>query len=225
MPTVLITGANRGIGLELARAYAVEGWRVHAACRDPARATELKAIKGDVTVHALDVSDDDSVLGLARSLEREAIDILINNAGMLPRDRLGQTDTREWLQAFHTNSIAPVHVLEAFLPHLERGAEKTAIALTSKMGSIADNSSGGSYLYRSSKAALNAAMKSAAIDLKSRSIKIAVFHPGWVRTDMGGPNGMIDTRTSVAGLRKKIAALRVDESGGFFNYDGTPLPW
>jgi len=225
MPTVLITGANRGIGLEFTREYAAEGWRVHAACRDPGAARELKAVKGDVTVHAVDVANDDSVRALAASLKGEAIDLLINNAGILPRDQLGKTDTEEWLRAFHTNSIAPIHVLEAFLPHLERGGQKTAVALTSKMGSIADNSSGGSYLYRSSKAALNAAMKSAAIDLRSRGIKVAVFHPGWVRTDMGGPSAMIDTKTSVAGLRKKIAALRPDDSGGFFNYDGTPLPW
>src|SRR3546814_16456602 len=110
-------------------------------------------------------------------------------------------------------------MLEAFLPHLERGRGKTAVALTSKMGSIADNSSGGSYIYRSSKAALNAAMKSAAIDLKPRGIKVAVFHPGWVRTDMGGPNGQIDTRTSVAGLRAKIAGMTPGESGGFFTLD------
>ena len=225
MPTVLLTGANRGIGLEFTREYAGEGWHVHAACRDPAAAKELGAVKGDVTVHAIDVADDDAVRSLARSLKGEAVDLLINNAGILPRDQLGKTGTGEWLQAFHTNCIAPIHVLEAFLPHLERGAQKTAVALTSKMGSIADNSSGGSYLYRSSKAALNAAMKSAAIDLKPRGIKVAVFHPGWVRTDMGGPNGMIDTRTSVAGLRARIAALRPADSGGFFNYDGTPLPW
>src|SRR5690606_29953307 len=137
----------------------------------------------------------------------EAIDLLINNAGISADDAFGRTDTDDWLRAFLINSIAPIHVLEAFLPHLERGREKTAVALTSKMGSIADNGSGGSYIYRSSKAALNAAMKSAAIDLRPRGIKVAVFHPGWVRTEMGGPNGLIDTTASVAGLRAKIAAL------------------
>jgi NAD(P)-dependent dehydrogenase (short-subunit alcohol dehydrogenase family) len=225
MPTLLITGANRGIGLEFTRGYAADGWRVHAACRDPAAARELAAVKGEVSIHALDVADDTAIRALADRLKGEAIDLLINNAGILDDDALGQTDADTWLRAFRINSIAPIHVLEAFLPHLERGRQKTAVALTSKMGSIADNGSGGSYIYRSSKAALNAAMKSAAIDLKSRGIKVAVFHPGWVRTDMGGPNGQIDTRTSVAGLRAKIAGLTPAESGGFFNYDGKALPW
>lgn len=225
MPTVLLTGANRGIGLAFARSYATDGWRVLATCRDPGAARELGAVKGDVQVHRLDVADDDAIQALARNLKGEAIDLLINNAGILDDDALGQTDADIWLRAFRINSIAPVHMLEAFLPHLERGREKTAVALTSKMGSIADNGSGGSYIYRSSKAALNAAMKSAAIDLKPRGIKVAVFHPGWVRTAMGGPNGLIDTGASVAGLRAKIAALTPAESGGFFNYDGKALSW
>ncbi len=225
MPTVLLTGANRGIGLAFAGAYAADGWRVLATCRNPRAAGELGAVKGDVQVHPLDVADDGAIGALAQSLKGEAIDLLINNAGISADDAFGRTDTDDWLRAFLTNSIAPIHVLEAFLPHLERGREKTAVALTSKMGSIADNGSGGSYIYRSSKAALNAAMKSAAIDLRPRGIKVAVFHPGWVRTEMGGPNGLIDTTASVAGLRAKIAALTPAESGGFFNYDGKALPW
>lgn len=225
MPTVLLTGANRGIGLAFAGAYAADGWRVLATCRNPRAAGELGAVKGDVQVHPLDVADDGAIGALAQSLKGEAIDLLINNAGISADDAFGRTDTDDWLRAFLINSIAPIHVLEAFLPHLERGREKTAVALTSKMGSIADNGSGGSYIYRSSKAALNAAMKSAAIDLRPRGIKVAVFHPGWVRTEMGGPNGLIDTTASVAGLRAKIAALTPAESGGFFNYDGKALPW
>ena len=225
MPTVLITGANRGIGLEFAREYAAEGWRVHAACRSPAKASDLKAVKGDVTIHALDVADDKALDVLAEQLRGEAIDILINNAGILDSDGFGRTDTETWLRAFRVNSIAPLHVLERFLPHLERGQKKTAVALTSKMGSIADNGSGGSYIYRSSKAALNAAMKSAAVDLKSRGITVAVFHPGWVKTDMGGRGAAIDAKTSVAGLRSKIASLKPDDNGRFFNYDGKELPW
>lgn len=225
MPTVLITGANRGIGLEFTKEYAADGWRVHATCRDPVVARELRAVKGDVVRHALDVANDTAIRTLAQDLAGESIDLLINNAGILTRDRLGDTDLEDWLRAFHVNCIAPIHVLEGFLPHLERGIGKTAVALTSKMGSIADNSSGGSYLYRSSKAALNAAMKSAAIDLRGRGITVAVFHPGWVQTDMGGPNALIDKKKSVTGLRAKIAALTPADSGGFFNFDGTPLPW
>lgn len=225
MPTVLLTGANRGIGLAFAESYAADGWRVLATCRNPGAARELGAVTGDVQIHPLDVGDDEAIRALARRLKGEAIDLLVNNAGILDEDVLGQTDTDVWLRAFRINSIAPIHVLEAFLPNLERGREKTAVALSSKMGSIADNGSGGSYIYRSSKAALNAAMKSAAIDLRPRGIKVAAFHPGWVRTAMGGPNGLIDTGASVAGLRAKIAALTLAESGGFFNYDGKPLPW
>jgi NAD(P)-dependent dehydrogenase (short-subunit alcohol dehydrogenase family) len=225
MPTVFITGANRGIGLEFAREYVAEGWRVHAACRNPAKASDLRAVKGDVTVHALDVADDTALEALAEKLKGEAIDVLINNAGILDSDGFGRTDTETWMRAFRVNSIAPLHVLERFLPHLERGQKKTAVALTSKMGSIADNGSGGSYIYRSSKAALNAAMKSAAIDLKAKGITVAVFHPGWVKTDMGGRGAAIDAKTSVAGLRSKIASLKPGDSGRFFNYDGKELPW
>jgi NAD(P)-dependent dehydrogenase (short-subunit alcohol dehydrogenase family) len=225
MPTVLITGANRGIGLEFAREYAAEGWRVHAACRDPAKAGDLRAVKGDVTVHALDVADDKALDALAEKLKGEAVDVLINNAGILDSDGFGRTDTEAWMRAFRVNSIAPLHVLERFLPHLERGQKKIAVALTSKMGSIADNGSGGSYIYRSSKAALNAAMKSAALDLRPKGITIAVFHPGWVKTDMGGRGAAIDVKTSVTGLRSKIAALKPGDSGRFFNYDGKELPW
>jgi NAD(P)-dependent dehydrogenase (short-subunit alcohol dehydrogenase family) len=225
MPTVFITGANRGIGLELTRQYAADGWRVHAACRDPKSASELGAVKGDVAVHPLDVTDDGQIDALAGRLEGEAIDLLINNAGILDDDSFGHTDTTKWLRAFRVNSIAPLHLLERFAPHLERGKLKRAVSLTSRMGSIADNHSGGDYIYRSSKAALNAAMKSASIDLKGKGIIVAVFHPGWVKTAMGGPNAAVDVKTSVSGLRARIAALTPADTGRFFSYDGKELPW
>lgn len=225
MPTAFITGANRGIGLEFVRQYAEDGWRVHAACRDPGAATELGSIGGDVTVHALDVADDGQIEALARKLKGEPIDLLINNAGVLDDDRFGDTDTATWLRAFRINSIAPLHLLERLAPNLERSTLKRAVTLTSRMGSIADNGSGGDYIYRSSKAALNAAMKSAAIDLRSRGIAVAVLHPGWVRTDMGGPHAAIDVRTSVSGLRATIDSLTLKETGRFFSYDGKELPW
>lgn len=226
MPTVLITGTNRGIGLEFVRAYAADGWRVHAAARRPAAATELDRVKGDVTVHSLDVADDAAIAALARALDGEAIDLLINNAGVIgPDNSFGCTDAGAWLETLRVNTIAPLHMLEQFLPHLLRGRLRCAVTLTSKMGSIADNGSGGSYIYRSSKAALNAVMRSAAIDLKPKGVTVIVFHPGWVRTDMGGSSAPIDTRTSVAGMRAKIATLAPADSGRFFNYDGKELPW
>lgn len=225
MPTVFITGSNRGIGLEFVRQYAQDGWRVHAACREPSKAADLGAVRGDVAVHRLDVTDDAAIARLARELESEAFDVLLNNAGILDRDSFGQTDADTWLRAFRINCIAPVHVLERFLPQLERGAMRRAVAITSRQGSIADNSSGGSYSYRSSKAALNAAMRSAAIDLRPRGIIVAVFHPGWVKTDMGGPSAPVDPGTSVSNLRTRIEALTQADSGRFINYDGTDLPW
>jgi len=225
MPSAFITGANRGIGLEFVRQYAAAGWRVHAACRDAALATALDSIEGDVTVHALDVADDSQIEALARNLKDKPIDLLINNAGILDDDRFGQTDTATWLRAFRVNCIAPLHLLERLAPNLERGKLKRAVALTSRMGSITDNGSGGDYIYRSSKAALNAAMKSAAIDLRSRGIVVAVLHPGWVKTDMGGPHAAVDVRTSVSGLRSVIDSLSLKETGRFFSYDGKELPW
>lgn len=225
MPTVFITGANRGIGLEFVRQYAADGWRVHAACRNPSTATALADVRGDVAIHPLDVTDDAAIADIARKLGTEPIDVLINNAGILDRDSFGHTDTRLWLRAFQVNSIAPLHVLEQLVPHLERGTMKRAVAITSRMGSIADNSSGGSYLYRSSKAALNAAMRSAALDLRPKGIIVALFHPGWVKTDMGGPGATVDVAVSVSRLRARIEALTSADSGRFLSFDGSELPW
>ncbi|MEX1204441.1 MAG: SDR family oxidoreductase [Dongiaceae bacterium] len=226
MPSVLVTGGNRGIGLEFVRQYAAEGWRVHAACRRPETARELAAVEGDVAVHRLDVADDRQIATLAELLADEALDILVNNAGVGgPREGFGETDTAAWLEVFRANSIAPLHMAERFIDHLMRGRRKLIVSLTSRMGSIADNTGGGYYIYRSSKAALNAAMKSLAIDLAPRGVTVVVFHPGWVKTDMGGPGAQITPQASVAGMRKKIAALGLADSGRFFNYDGGAIPW
>src|SRR5262245_2794713 len=140
MPTVLITGASRGIGLEFVRQYAADGWRVHAACRDPAKAESLKSVKGDVRVHALDVTDERQIGALAKSLAGEPIDALINNAGIYPvRDSFGKTDVEAWMRTLRTNSIAPIRVAEAFVGNLERGQQKLLVNITSRMGSIAEN--------------------------------------------------------------------------------------
>lgn len=223
MSTVLITGTNRGIGLELARQYAADGWRVHACARKLAKTTALKALRGEIKLHELDVADEAQIAGLARSLAGEPIDLLVNNAGVGGSDEA--TDPQAWLAVFRVNSIAPVRILQALLPNLQRSKNTRVLNLTSRMGSIADNSSGGSYAYRSSKAALNAAMKSLAIDLKSKGITIAVMHPGWVKTDMGGPGAPVTPKASAEGLRRVIAALQPSDSGAFLNYDGAKLPW
>ena len=226
MPSLLVTGGNRGIGLEFVRQYAAEGWRVHAACRRPEAARELAAVEGDVAIHRLDVADDRQIAALAEGLADEALDILVNNAGVGgPREGFGETDTATWLDVFRVNSIAPLHMAERFIEHLMRGRRKLIVGLTSRMGSIADNTGGGYYIYRSSKAALNAAMKSLAIDLAPRGVAVVVFHPGWVKTDMGGPGAQIAPQASVAGMRRKIESLGPADSGRFFNYDGSPLPW
>lgn len=222
MPTVLITGANRGIGLQLTKDYLADGWRVHACCRAPEKATALKALTGDLHLHRLDVANETEIDGLAKSLAGVGLDVAINNAGVSGAD--DSSDPAGWLQVLRVNSIAPLRVAEALKPNLEKAKGRLA-NITSRMGSIGDNSSGGSYAYRSSKAALNAAMKSLAIDWHGNGVTVALFHPGWVRTDMGGPDALIDTATSAAGLRKKIAALTATDSGAFFNYDGKPIQW
>jgi len=226
MPTALITGCNRGIGLEFVRQYAADGWRVLATCRNPRAAKELAAIAGDVKIHALDVADDYQVKALAKTLADIPIDLLINNAGVGgPEDEFGKTPANDWLEVLRVNTIAPMHVVEQFIGSLEAGQRRVIVNITSKMGSIADNTTGGSYIYRTSKAALNMVAKGLAQDLKGKRMIVVVFHPGWVKTDMGGPRALVPPKASVAGMRAKIAALTPADSGKFFNSDGQPIPW
>ena len=225
MPTALVTGANRGIGLEFVRQYAEDGWRVIATCREPDKAAALRAAQGTVEIHRLEVTDPDEVANLARALKGQAIDLLINNAGIMGRgDVLGRVDFEAWEEVLRVNTLAPVRMVEAFLDNVARSQRRQIVAMTSRMGSIAD-SSGGYYSYRSSKAALNAAMRSLAADLAGKGITIAVFHPGWVKTDMGGSGALVAPRDSVAGMRRVIERLRPADSGRFFNYDGDEIPW
>ena len=227
MATVLITGASRGLGLEFCKQYAAEGWQVLACCRNPETAGKLADIP-QVRVFPLDVSDFAQIDNLAAQLQDTAIDVLINNAGIYgdnPRRGFGQLDYAAWMQTLTVNTQAPVKMAEAFLPHLKRGDKKMLVSISSQMGSIADNGSGGSILYRTSKAALNAAMKSIAIDLEDQRIGVLVLHPGWVKTDMGGPNALIEAQESVAGMRQVIAQFTLAQSGSFLKYDGSTLPW
>lgn len=231
MSTVLVTGANRGLGLEFARQYAADGWKVFAACRDPDTAKDLGRLAagsgGQVDVLALDVTDTAGIRAAAKSLAGETIDVLINNAGVgSPKNqRLGGLDYVAWARVLDANTLGPMRVVEAFLDNVAKSGERKIVTLTSAMGSIADNASGGSYAYRSSKAAVNIVMKSLSIDLAPRGITCVVVHPGWVRTDMGGPGGKLDAPESVAALRRLIAGLKPGDSGRFFNYDGKIYPW
>jgi len=226
LPTTLITGANRGIGLTFTRSFAKDGWSVHACCRNPDKAKELKAVKGSVAVHRLDVTDGLQVASLARELSDTPIDILINNAGRYgPRKGFGETDYDDWLEVLKINTLAPMRLVERFVEHVARSDRKLIVNLSSTLGSIANNNSGGSYIYRSSKAALNMVIKGLSVDLEPRGITIVAFHPGWVRTDMGGPEATVDPEVSVAGMRKVIDRFGPQDSGGFFSYDGSHLPW
>ncbi len=227
MPSVLITGANRGLGLEFTRQYAADGWRVFAACRDPAGARDLAAVEGDVSAETLDVDDGPQVAALANKLSGQPIDVLINNAGIYgPKDVTRDTVVYDaWGQVFRTNAMSPLAVSAAFAANVAQGGQKKIITLSSIMGSIAENDSSGDFIYRSSKAAVNAVMKSLAGDLKSEGITVAVLHPGWVRTDWGGPDAAIEAPESVTGIRAVIAGLKESDSGRFLNYDGTGIPW
>lgn len=219
MPTVLITGANRGLGLEFARQYAADGWTVIATARQPEKAEELNAL--GVESLPLDAADPQGIAALARAIENRAIDVLIANAGIYPHGM----DAAEWSQAFATNSIGPTLLAQALRANVARSEQRKMVAITSRMGSIADNSSGGAIAYRSSKAALNAAWRSLAHEVRKDGISLAVLHPGWVQTDMGGTGASIDAQTSISGLRQVIDRLRIEQTGRFFNYDGQELPW
>jgi NAD(P)-dependent dehydrogenase (short-subunit alcohol dehydrogenase family) len=230
-PTVFVTGANRGLGLEFARQYAADGWRVYAACRNPRDAKELQRLAtesgGRITVLELDVTDLASVREAARSLAGEPVDVLINNAGVgSPRgQQIGGLDYDAWAHVLDVNTLGPARVAEAFIDNVATGGQKKIVTITSGMGSIGDNTSGGSYAYRSSKAAVNMVVKSLSLDLAPRGITCIVMNPGWVRTDMGGAGGKLEPAESIAAMRKVIARLKSADSGKFFNYDGGSYPW
>ena len=227
MPTVMITGASRGLGLEFARQYAADGWHVIATCRAPAEAGDLAEVKGTVEVHPLDVANHATIETLADALDGQAIDLLINNAGIYgprPAD-LGTIRYDAWGEVMWVNVMGPLKEAELFTEHVARSGLKRMVAISSRMGSIAANDSGGSYIYRSSKAALNAVMKSLSIDLATKGIAVVVFHPGWVTTDMGGAGAALDAPETVAAMMKTIAALGSEDGGRFINYDGTEVPW
>ena len=226
MPTALITGAGRGLGLEFVRQFADDGWTVLAGVREPEKADDLRRIDGDVSPVPLDVADPASVAILGERLSGVPIDLLINNAGIYgPREMiLGEFDYDAWREVFEVNTLAPIRVAEAFIEHIRAGEGRKIVTVSSKMGSIGEGG-GGSYIYRSSKAAVNATMKNLAMDLQGEGFTIVVVHPGWVRTDMGGPGAAIDAVESVTGLKRVIDGLTPSDTGRFFNYDGSEIPW
>ena len=229
--TVLITGASRGLGFEFTKQYADDGWRVFATCRDPAAADNLnrlgEASGGLVRVLALDVVDIDTIVKAAADLDGEAIDILLNCAGIVGPEgqKPGNIDYSAWAEAFDVNVMGPTRVTEAFVEHLGRSQRKTVVTISSGMGSMADNTSGGSLVYRTTKAAVNMVVRNLAHDLAPRGICSVAVNPGWVRTDMGGPNATQSPEESVGALRRLIASLTPEHTGTFLNYDGAEYAW
>ena len=229
-PTILITGANRGIGLELAGQFAGDGWQVLACCRNPDSADQLRALcerYPGVERHALEVTDYAQMQRLAEMLADRSIDVLLSNAGIYgPRSMaFGDVTPEGWREVFEVNSIAPLMLAQAFADSVANSARKVIAVISSKMGSIDDNGSGGSYVYRSSKSAVNQVVKSMSIDLADRGISVISLHPGWVRTDMGGADAEISVGESAGGLKRILQAAGPEQSGRFFNYDGDPIPW
>ena len=230
MPSVLITGSNRGLGLEWARQYAQEGWRVFATCRHPLDALSLQELGrkyGKVTLHRLDVTKIEDIRSVQWELEDQVIDILVSNAGIYLDKRksgIGGFRFDDWLRTFEVNTLGGLRVMEALIGNLAKSSRRLILAISSHMGSIADIHEAGHYYYRSSKAALNAAMAGLAAELKPRGIGVLILHPGGVKTRMG-PSSGISPEESVGGMRHIAERFRLEDSGAFLRYDGVKLPW
>jgi NAD(P)-dependent dehydrogenase (short-subunit alcohol dehydrogenase family) len=231
MPSALITGANRGLGLEFARQYLANGWQVYAACRDPESASELRRLADGsgqkLVIIGLDVTDPLSIKAAAAELAGRAIDVLLNNAGVggVRGQTIGNIDYKAWAKVLDVNTLGPMRVAEAFVDNVARSERKLIVTITSGMGSIADNTSGGAFAYRSSKAAVNMVVRSLAIDLAPRGITCVVINPGWVQTDLGGSQATLAPAESVTRLRRLMERLGPAQSGRFFNYDGREYAW
>ncbi len=221
--TVLITGSNRGIGLALCQQLKHKGFHVIATCRQSSNA--LAALEVEI-IENVEVSDQKSLLNLAKHLSGRKLDRLINNAGIangISMDRLDEDSIVSCKRMFEVNSLGPLLTTQALLNNLRDGSKVGII--TSRMGSMDDNDSGGSYGYRMSKAAVNSAGKSLSVDLKPQGIAVAILHPGWVKTDMTDHNGLIETDESAAGLIARMEALTLENTGGFWHSNGELLLW
>ena len=228
MANVLITGANRGIGLELAKRYAARGDTVLACCRNPSEADALGEISGAIEVLEVQVSDGASVAALAETLGGRPVDILINNAGTMgpapERQSVQSMDFEGWAETFEVNTLAPVRVMQALMPNLKASSDPKLVTITSQMGALSLDMPV-AYAYCSSKAALNKFMKMAALELGKEGINVCVIHPGWVQTDMGGPNADITPEESAAGIVRTIDGLGADNNGSFWTWNGEVHGW
>jgi NAD(P)-dependent dehydrogenase (short-subunit alcohol dehydrogenase family) len=235
MPTVFITGANRGLGLEFSRQYSSEGWEVIASCREPNLTHELKSIQGNIKICQMDINDLTQIKKVSLEYHNYPIDILINNAAEHgPNDStatFGNLNTAEWLNVFLSNSISPLKVTEAFFENIKMSSQKKIVFISSRAGSVSERGKlphhrrGGSYIYRSSKAALNAATQSLAFDLESQEICVIVLHPGFVQTGMSEDDAKLDASISIAGIRKIISESTRKDNSLFRTYEGEPISW
>lgn len=235
MPVAVITGANRGIGLELTRQYLDDGWKVYAITRRTSHDLDGLASSGSLTVINADLTDDSSLRAAVEAIDARAVDVLINNAGTMGDgsfeevgfdfQAFGRFNRDEWREVFNINVFTPQALCELLARKLEKAERGVAVTISSMLGSNELNTSGSIYAYRASKAAVNSIMKSMGSDLGKRGVIAVALHPGWVQTDMGGANADVTVTDSVAGLRKVIAGLTADDSGGFFAYDGQRMPW
>lgn len=224
MPTILITGAGRGLGLELARRFVALGWETLGTVRDPAKGAAMP--KGSQTF-LCDSTDRSSLARLARDLAGKPIDVLFCNAGMFGKRKqsVGTVDYDTWAEVMRVNVFSPMACVEALVDNLAASARRQVVMMSSRMGSMGENAAGGEVVYRSSKAALNAVTKSLSIDLAPRGITVVAVHPGWVQTDMGGPAAALTPAESVAGLADVVLGLGPASNGGFLNHDGAPIAW
>jgi len=228
METIVITGASRGIGLELTRLFLQAGKHVVAGCRQPQKAEALRKLAGKLDVVQLDVAVASEVAALGKTLNGKTVDVLINNAGVWggPHQGLADMDYAEWLRTLEINTLAPLRVAATLLPNLKRATRPRIVTVSSQMGAFSITGMGaGMYGYRSSKAAVSKVMQTLAEELTPDGIIVCPVHPGWVRTDMGGPNAQLSVEESAGGLFRLIENLRPEQSGRFWRWDGSEHPW
>ena len=230
MKNILITGANRGLGLGFAKKCLKKNVHVLATVRDIKGSKELLALKerfpDNLEIFELDLLKKKAGYTLANFLGDRPIDVLINNAGVgSTNQHFRAVSPKPWLEVLKVNLIAPLIVTQAIIDNVKKGSDKKIYFLSSQLGSIADNTSGGMYIYRSSKTGLNQVVKSLSVDLKAQGITVVSLHPGWVKTDMGGPNAPVSIDESIEGMMQIIDSTDIRDTGRFLNYDGKELPW
>jgi len=230
--SILITGSNRGLGLEMVRQYYQDGWNVIACSRDPVHSEELndlvsQAQSDRLMLLPLNVKNPEDIKNFEKKFKIPPIDILMNNAGVWGPvgTEFGTVEQDPWLDVFKVNTIAPLLLAQVLIEQIANSKLKIIANISSQMGSIADNTGGREYIYRSSKAALNAVTKTMAVDLKNKGITVISLHPGWVKTDMGGQNAAITPTESVNGIKHVLNTISLKDSGSFIKYNGERLSW